>query len=431
MSDRSFGQAPIDGWPAAAITAGIMAALLVPASLLTLIGLNYDTANGGAWEKVHPGSDLILLGLAAAALRSGAPGPWLVAQGRRYPGAAAFVATTLFLLIYQMVVLHAPFTPLIDTFLIPVAALVGLQDLHPAWKHRLEAALHLFIAANALLGIAEFVSGWRLIPAELDGVVQTAEVEARAFGFLGHPLSSAAMAGLYATVLMLGGGRGLPAGLRAPALGLQALALGAFGGRTALVLAALAAVAIAGVALVRVLAGRPVDLRLVGLGLLLAPLGLGMVAAIASSGFFDVVLNRFIEDNGSAKSRGIILTVFGYLSWPDLLFGPDPDALASVLHLVGIEVGVESTWLGFILNDGLLPSLVFFTGFGLFIAEVMRRCAPAAWGVMLFFFGIISTSIGLSAKTTMLVEVVALLLILLPPGAPHRRARFLPTPAFP
>ena len=423
MTEASRDHADLAGWPAAAVVTGLLLTLLVPGAVLALLHVNYDTPSGAAWEKVHPGSDLLLLGCAGAVCREGRPGARLADWARRFPGSVAFLMITGFLAFYLITVLRAPFTPLIDTFVVPVAALVAVVELSPAWKARLEAAIHLFVAGNGLLGIGEFLSGWRLVPAAVAGVEQTAAIESRAFGLLGHPLASAGMAGLYATVLMCGGGRRLPARLRGPALALQFLALGAFGGRTALVMTAVCAVAAAGVGLLRVLAGRPVDLRHVALGLLLAPGLLAAAAAVGTSGFFDNVLNRFTDDNGSAAARHAIFDLFGYLSWPDLLYGPDQDHLASVQHLVGIEVGVESFWLGFILAYGLLPSLVFFAGYGLFLADTMRRCTAAAWGPLLFFTGTVSTAISLSAKTTMLAQFVAMLVILMPRATVARSAR--------
>ncbi|MBE7219444.1 MAG: hypothetical protein INR64_13295 [Caulobacteraceae bacterium] len=414
MTARAWDPPGIDGWPAAAAVAGFLLMLVMPPALLTLMHLNYDAPSGAAWEKVHPGSDVMLLAFAGAALRSGDPRAWLLAQLRRFPGAMMLLAVTLFMTAYLIMVLHAPFTPLIDTFVVPVAAIMVVAGLVPLWQARLEAALHLFVAVNALLGIAEFVTGFRLIPAEIDGVAQTAEVESRAFGFLGHPLASAAMAGLYAVVLMLGGGRRLPDGWRLPALGLQALALGAFGGRTALVMAGLFAVLAGGLGVLRFLAGRPTDIRRVAAILLLAPVALATLAGVALGGFFDTVLNRFVDDNGSALARHAILDLFGFLSWSDLLFGPDQDYLASARHMVGIEVGIESFWLGFILQFGLLPSLVFFAGFAGFVADVLRRCVPAAVGPLAFFIVIISSSISLSAKSTMLVQFAVVVLILMP-----------------
>ncbi|MCW6508616.1 VpsF family polysaccharide biosynthesis protein [Lichenifustis flavocetrariae] len=408
---------PISGWPAAATLAGILLTLLVPPGLLDILGLGYSTPIGAPWEKVHPGSDLILLGLAGAALQSGTPLAWVRSAIGRFPGMVVFLATTTFLIVYIITVQQAPFTPLIDTFLVPALLLPVLVDLDENWKDRLEALLHGFVAINAVLGIVEYVSGWRLIPLEIADGSGVTEAETRAVGFLGHPLASAAMAGLYAVVLMTGGGRRLPEGWRLPALGLQLVALAAFGGRTALVMTLLCLAVTSFVWTLRFLAGRQIDIRVAGLALLVVPLAVAALAALANSGFFDVILDRFVDDNGSAKARGIIFDLFAFMSWQDLLFGPARDYLDSLQHLLGIEVGIESFWLGFLFFYGVFPSFIFFVGLAGFTAEIMRRTRPLAWVSLAFFISIISTSISLSAKTTMLGQFVTVLLILMPRGA--------------
>lgn len=416
---------PVDGWPAAAVVTGMMLILMIPPSLLTVLGVNYATPNGGAWEKVHPGSDLILLGTAATALRGGTPLAWARQVAARFPGSLMLLAATAFLIVYLIGVLHVPFTPLIDTFVVPVVLFVALVDLAPRWRARLEVLLHLFLAGNAALGLVEFLTGWRLVPVDTDPGGATAMLAdtTRAVGLLGHPLASAAMAGLYAVILMLGGGPRLPAAARLPAVGLQLMALAAFGGRTALVLTVVCASASALVGALRVLGGRRVDPRAVGLGLLLVPLGAAALVAVAGGGFFDTILDRFADDNGSASARHAIFDILPYLTGPELLWGPDPAHLLSLQHLVGIEVGIESFWLGFILTYGLLPSLAFFAAFGWFTAEVMRQADGRALVPLAFFLVIISGAISLASKSTMLEQFLASVLILLP------RPRVLPARA--
>jgi hypothetical protein len=279
------------------------------------------------------------------------------------------------------------------------------------------------VAVNALLGIAEFVSGWRLIPVNLYGMEQTAEVEARAFGLLGHPLSSAGTAGLYAVILMCGGGPRLSEPWRWAALGLQFLALAAFGGRTALVMAATCLAVTTLLAVLRVLGGGAVGIRSLGVACLAAPLMVAALAAAATSGYFDTVLARFVDDNGSALARQTIFDLFRFFSWQDLLLGPDQDHVATMLNYLGIEAGVESFWFGMLFYCGLLPSLVFFVGFGLFLADVLRQARGSAVVPLLFFLGIVSSSVSLSSKTSMLSHFVAMVLALM------RRRQASPAPA--
>ncbi len=124
-----------------------------------------------------------------------------------------------------------------------------------------------------------------------------------------------------------------------------------------------------------------------------------------TSGFFDQLLLRFVDDNGSAKSRSIIFDVLRHFSWQELWLGPDQDHVASVLHLEGIEIGVESFWLGFVVLCGIWMSCLFFAAFAAFLVEVHRHADIRALVPLGFFLVVISTTVSLSAKSTSLAQV--------------------------
>ena len=402
------------GWPAALTSIGLLLIFTIPAPLLDSIGFAYSSSSGGALEKIHPGSDLIALAFAGAVVRTGHPILALRSAFDRFPGAAAFLGVNVFLALYIIKVQHAPFTLLIDTFVAPVLLFGVLVDLAPRWLARIETGLHGFAAVNAALGVIEFMSGWRALPSATIVTDPTIVADWRASALLGHPLASAAMAGLYAIVLALGGGRRLPAAWRLPAILLQLVGLAAFGGRTALVCTLLCLAVVVTAHLAGFLAGRSIDRRIVGRALLSAPPVAALAAGVVGSGFLDQLVRRFTDDNGSAEARTIILNLFGYLSWPDILFGPDLDRMISLQHLEGIEVGVESFWFGFVLNYGLFAAGIFFAGLACFFIHVMARMPGLGWVPLLYFVVIISTSISLSAKSTALTQFLAVSMAMMP-----------------
>ncbi len=154
-------------------------------------------------------------------------------------------------------------------------------------RRLVERGLHVFLAFNAMLGIVEYVSDWRLIPMTSDGLEVTQDMEWRAAGLLGHPLASAATAGMYAVILAMGLGRALPSWLRGPAIALQFSSLAAFGGRTALVLTAVCLGLILLIRCRSLLRGRRFDRRSGAATLLLA-----MLLALGVDGFGDQRLLR-------------------------------------------------------------------------------------------------------------------------------------------
>ena len=410
-------QAWLTGAPAILTCLGVLLLYCVPASLLDALGLSYGQASGSAIEKIHPGTDCVVLAFVLAALQTNDPARYLTRQARRFPGATAFLVCVVLVTIYLIRVVRAPFTPVIDTFVMPILLLPLLVDLPPGPKRIIACGFHVFMALNAVVGIIEFITDWRLFPLNLNGLDVTPDMEPRASGILGHPLASAAGAGMYLIILSLRFDAGLPRPLRWPAIALQAVSLGAFGGRTSLVMSYAFLAVVMLVEAGRIVGGRRFDRRRLGLGLLALPLVIAAAALLMQSGFFDVILLRFSDDNGSAHARAAMLDLFSYLSWQEILLGPDGDHMQTVLHLEGLEVGIESFWLGYILVCGLAMSLFFFAGFALFLIEIMRRVDPWAWVILAFFLVVISTTNSLATKSVSLGQFVAMVFILMPPRA--------------
>ena len=416
------GSALLRGLPSWLVVAGLVLIFTMPSSLLDLLGFGYSTSTGSALGKVHPGTDLIVVAFVITAARAGNPMRYVLAQGRRFPGLVAFLAATALLVAYFIKVQRSPFTPAIDTFILPALLFPMLVDLPSQTKTVVERSLQVFLAFNAALGIVEFLSGWRLIPPLVEPSPYLT-VDWRASGLLGHPLASAAAAGLYAVILAMGLGRSMPGWIRAPAIALQVVSLAAFGGRTSLVMT-IACLGVLGLFQIGgILQGGRFQRRTAAWVLVLVPLTGIAVLALASGGFFDQVIDRFADDNGSAQSRAFILNIFHYLSWQEFLFGPDQHHIATILHLEGIEVGIESFWLGFITQCGLLMSAIFFIAIGLFLMEVLKRADPRAWVALLFYGMIVSTTISLSAKTTSLAQFITMVLILMPAAPLNARVR--------
>lgn len=421
MIGRPIDPLRLEGVPTWLVCAGLLLIFAAPGPLLDLLGLGYGNATGSPLGKVHPGTDLIVLALIVAAIRAGNPLRCLGDQARRFPGAVALLGATTLLLVYLVKVQRAPFTPLIDTFVLPALLLPLLVDLQPSGRSLVERALHLFLAFNAALGIVEFATGWRLIPMSFEGADVTTEMEWRAAGLLGHPLASASTAGMYAVILAMGFGRTLTGWLRGPAIALQLISLGAFGGRTALVLTILCLAVLGLLRLGSLLRGQRFDRRSTAIVLLLAPVIIAGLVLLIGGGFFDQLLLRFVEDNGSARSRAIVFDIFNHFSRQELWLGPDQEHLASILHLEGIEIGVESFWLGFVVLCGIWMSVLFFIAFGAFLADVLRRTDARALVPLGFFMVIISTTISLSAKSATLAQFMVMIVILMP--APARSVR--------
>ncbi|MBL8589041.1 MAG: VpsF family polysaccharide biosynthesis protein [Methylobacteriaceae bacterium] len=404
----------------ALVFVGVVALFLISPMLLTEWGVVYELAGGSVIEKIHPGTWAILLALGLVSLRFGNPLAFAARAVAVFPGTAPFLLAFVYLLGHAILVQKTPFTPIIDSFLLPFAALLTLSTTEDALRRRLALALHAALVVNAAIGLGEYLFGFRLTPYVAGEFV--IEEDWRSTALLGHPLSNALTTGVYLITLSLGGGRDLPAPLRAVALALCLASMIAFGGRASLVLSLAIMGAVFAARCVGVLRGGRVDLRVVAALAALTPIVAVGLTELYAAGFFDQMLERFVNDRGSAKARLIMFGLFRALSWPEVLFGPDLGKIQALQNLEGVEYGLESFFIAYILTYGLIVSLFFFVGLAFFCREIVRASRPVAIAPLMFFFTVAATSVSLSAKTTTFGMLVALLLTMLRPGGEPTRA---------
>jgi hypothetical protein len=426
--ERTFGNAhrrrnyAPEGKSFAAMQAGgraaVMALLFLSVTLIFLLspmalfdlGIDYGDAGGSFIEKIHPGTWLASLALVCGAIGHGNPFRLfdeIVAQR----GVAIFLATWILLFVYSGLIHKIPATPFVDTFLLPIVLYLLVNGASEKQKRGLALLVHLFLTANAALAIFEYISGFRLTPqTDAMGAV---EIDWRSTAFFGHPLANASMAGAYALALSVGGGRDIPALLRPLAIALQVVALVTFGGRASLVTTLVLLVGVAIVHLFRILRGARIDLFSVAASCFAIPFVTAAAVTAAQAGFLDQMLDRFVSDRGSASTRITMFKLFSIFPTHDIVLGPDLGRLASVQYLEGINYGIESFWVGFILTDGLAISLIFFAGLAAFCWQLIRATRPAT-GLLLFsFFAVASTSVSLSVKTPLFAMFIVLILTLM------------------
>jgi hypothetical protein len=260
--------------------------------------------------------------------------------------------------------------------------------------------------------------------------------DVRSTALQGHPLVNAAITAWYALALLTGG-QGLAKPVRYMLIPLQLAALITFGGRAATVVTfALAAIFLVRSGL-RVLRTGRIPLLGAGLGLFLLALIPVAVAVLAERGFFNVLLERFVSDGGSAHARVEMFALFHSLSFRDLLVGPDPGLIESLRRVDGLKWGIEQPIVKTLLYDGILITIMMFVALTAFLWEVARLCAPGVWLPMLCFVTLLQTSESIATKTTIITKFVIMMLCLyrIAPvrvrlrAAPVRGPRSSPGPA--
>ncbi|MGL5734273.1 MAG: VpsF family polysaccharide biosynthesis protein [Beijerinckiaceae bacterium] len=379
------------------------------AMLLTNWNFNYEMAGGSILEKMHPGT---WMAFAAAGLTLAQRGlvraPFAFAM--RHPWMVFYLACWFLLLAYIMLVQKLPFTPIIDTFFLPIVIVFLLDQVNEPERQRMAGALHIFMAINSLIGLGEVLTGLRVTPYIVGGEIMTADW--RATALLGHPLANACLTGTYALILATGGARHLQGGWRSLAMIGALIGMVAFGGRAAMVFL-LALVfpfllfkALKGIAFGRMSFGKA------ALGLLVICTVPVIITALAMIGAFDKFIGRFIDDKGSASTRIAMFQLFDDLPLRDILLGPHPDALATLQTLEGLDYGIESFWIATILFYGAIVSVIFFIGLFCYCCELVRFAGSSTWLPLLYFFGVASTSVSLSAKSCILAMFSAIVILM-------------------
>lgn len=395
--------------------------MLVSSMALNAIGWNYDGTGGSGPTRFHPATYLMVILFIIVALRDGNPLASLIS------GLGQDLLLAVFLVIWAIVFYHGianqglPAAGLIDTFLLPILTLMVFRRLETRTKITLTWLVHAIFAANALLGLLEFASGFRLTPFVTGGAAISDDW--RSTAFLGHPLGNALLTGGYAIILMLGGARELEGWSRFSMLFLQCAAMIAFGGRSSLVLLMLAGAIASTLAIYRLLAGQRLALPTIAIFAGLLPFivaGLGLALEL---GAFDKLIERFVEDKGSAQARVIMFQLFDGFTLQELLFGPQLAHLSHLINIYRLEFGIESMWVAFSLYYGILPAILFFAGLGLFMISLTSHCMGRSWVVVGYYFVVNSGFLGIAGKTTGFTVFCLVLLLLLPAVHP------LPAPA--
>jgi len=408
--------------PAVALTfVSALAVLLLSGLMLGLIGIPYDEAGGNALLKIHPATYLSVLTIGCWIAADGGLAPFLRRCWQDSPGVLAFLLAILLLGFQAVIVQKSPVSQIADNFILTACLFVSLTRLDSRELRLLAAVVQVLLLINSLLGYVEGLTGFRLTPLYVNGVLLG--YEWRSTALLGNPLMNALMTAIAVTLLALGA---TPFG-RATRVAMMVVHFGAlvfFGGRTALVLAALALAGIGALEAARIGLGRRFPLRhAASIVLLVTALLIGAVIAI-EGGMLDRLLGRFVNDDGSAATRLAMLSVFRDMSWPEVLFGPDLGFVKAMQMKLNIAIAIESAYVGFVAFFGGVVTLFFLAGLAAFLAEFPRRFGAAVL-IPLGIYLLISTTV--SSFSTKSTELAVLTAVIFPAFA--CRPRFSRTPS--
>lgn len=358
-----------------------------------LDGLYPYAAEGGAWfQKIHPGTYVLMLVFGIAMAHRG-PLTFVADIRGRQPATFGFCVVLLMMMLANLVRFGTGgMAYLIDTFLSAIMAAALSLQLRDGHRRLLFGALVTFLAANSMVGVAEYIGGFNLL-----------EVNKwfgfhRATAFLGHPLANGLIT---ATVIVPILNTTWDAKAKAALVGLMLVGLFCFGAR--------GATGVTLIALTGYLAWLPFTGTNARIGsayfviatacLLALTVGIStLLATELGSG----IAQRLTLD-ASAETRFDSLVVLRVVGMQTLLVGMDQDAYTAMLGYGGVVEVVENFWIVMILQFGL-PLVALF----LFALVRMLREWAASGGWVSFiaaaaFLVAASTNNSLSSKTPALM----------------------------
>lgn len=396
-----------------------VSALALSGNLLYLFGIDYATPYGSPLGKIHPASywaSLALFGVVLhAQWRSRLLGdrqliaPWL------------FLGATILVLLYTALILGLPLANIVVTWITPAIFLLLLPLLSLPRLRQVGWVLHALLLLNSLIGLYEFASGNAIIPPVLIDYFGTGEAydmsewgEWRARGLTGHPLSGTLLNAVVivhcaATLFFAHANR-----WHVFALLHCLVSLPAFGGRTSITVTLVFIVLMLGARLMQAILGKK-DISIKSLAwayfsLLFAVIGFYVAYLL---GFFDQLIARLADDNGSAATRLTALEILGNTPWSEILFGNFDQKLGQRMLVYGTQYGIEISWVGMILNYGLILSLMLLISLFSALGSVVRYLSlPHAWWAISAYFVAISSGTGLASKELSLILMLLIVVFL-------------------
>lgn len=381
----------------ALVVAPFTLAFCLSPTALTAFGWEYVAPGGNPIEKVHPATYLAIACLGIFVLM----GKWKAIRtlmfGRDY--LIYYFGCWLALLVYSGVFLAVPFMSLIDTWLMTGLFCVLVLMLSFSERRLFAKFVDFIMFANTVAGIGEFLSNKRMVPlTQWSGVLGqwVYPHEWRSTAFLGHPLTNSYLTGAYMLTILLGLRIRSPV-LRLCLLLLHTIGLFAFGSRGATAFLVVAIVIMIFVEIFR--ATQTGKIRrdiLVITGLGIPSLAL-VIPAVLTSGVADKLIDRFMNDRGSAETRSIAIDVIMSFPLSSLVLGSPSVLVNAILGRFGL-IAIENFWLSFLLQFGIVGCCIFWPAIFVLCRSVVRHTTSLHAYILIYFFACCTSSVSLASK---------------------------------
>lgn len=402
---------------------------MLSTNALFAIGINYGGSGGNPLEKLHPSLYVLLIALALSLFSStSASRNHPLAQYRLF--SIAMIAASVVMMVWTVISPNAggELSGPIVTFLLPGVLLYVLTRSPVATIAWIAAFVPLFLTANSLFGLFSYITGVRLLPQMAGALIV---FDPRPTALLGHPLVNAQITGIFLLYLLLKSIATRFTMYRILGVLLHGTALIAFGGRSALAMVVVIS-AVYGVH--KVYSGLAIGKAssLISVSILLFATALGLPLAI-QAGFTETLLERLVDDGGSANTRLAAIQMLGYLDFQQWVLGAGPAQRNLLQIALQTPFGIENFIVALTVTYGVLVTLVIVVATFAALLRLAKPLKGPGTGLVIYFFLTSLTSLSLGSKTTITSLFICVLIALqnpvrkaFPKGSPVVSSAVLP-----
>lgn len=396
-----------------ALIMATMSIFVLSVSLLQSLGWAYN-GTGSEIEKLNPGTYLIFgLFLICFAFDPIMRRKVLTNVYSDF-SLLGFAVTITCTAIFAVVAHGAPIAPFVDTsgLLIIVTLIFSSLPKQPLLLFR--KWLDIFFAINIAMMLAEYVMKRNFMTIYAGDQLYQGEMYTdliRPAGLFGAPLSAAGFLSIYAIAkLTYTPLAHSPASVLRVFVSLMSiLAIFTTGSRAPLILTMITIAFYLIAATRRTIVTGQINPAAVTWIMVLALGAMLIVPVLYYLGFFDLLLLRLTEDNGSALARDYALQILYNVSPQDLWFGRPVNEIFAIQRSFKV-IAIEISWVNFILVCGYvftIPLIVFFCLF--WLRSIPLRCLPSTFFLGIYFIINSTATIGFWGKTTGYAATVAII----------------------
>jgi hypothetical protein len=295
---------------------------------------------------------------------------------------------------------------LLDTFLVPGLVALILSQASARSLHGLSTWLIMVLAMNGSLGIAEAIFHRHVFPYLIDGQFVT-DASFRATAFAGHPLRNAMLTSMAMMAVAAGA---WPRLVKACFIMVFAVALLAFGGRTAFGIGLVGLAALGGREFLRSARTNNTAFVRNAIGGAVA-IVVGVAACAAVLTLTDLgtrITDGSLGNDSSSQARLQLFDIFRLTDATDLLSGYPGETIDAMAKVTGI-IAVENFWIYMLLFLGVLGFALWLPAFLAGLATMWRASFYA--GRVLLVCGVVvaSANNSLAKKDSSLAIMFALI----------------------